>query len=421
MSQSVPPSPIAVLKARSPAGRHPPPRPPKRQMSVILDAPSSLSLTSFSDSENPQKEVKQTSIVACIPKDFNYFWDIVTDGLKWDPAEVAMPSSIQTQYINLIQSNRRFQDDVNVDKWVRGILNEHFADINEHCDDITSGRITKTMGNDFVLSLAEPSTLGFRRFWVDCVIGNQEKHKLARRSVNEFMNIVTPPRPQNSKGGAANAPITGLPVYRKVADKMSGKLDELVRLGRYIAGMVKDIETTPLEFGFRYQPLTPREHEIIDEVIWWAESLVNHYTMEPESRLKAKNFIGLAKSMFSGDRLVPLEVRFKGWGVSEDDQFVGNLPRSSSIPGPSSGRQKALLIRHIYLIERHVSAIWRELFLVIELCLDVQLGCHQWYHVMQDRYHDTVQRIKDTRRKPDMRLYIGLKERRAGKKANRWE
>ncbi|KAF3190877.1 hypothetical protein TWF225_001844 [Orbilia oligospora] len=432
MSQSVPSSPVPSWKARSSASRAPPPQLPKRQISVILDASASSSLSSLislSDSELSRKEEKETSIAACVPKDFNCFWDIVADGLKWDADETTMPSNIQAQLLNLIQSNRKFQHQIGIDIWVRGLLEEHFVDINEHCDEIASGRITKPMGNDFILSLTEPYTLGFRRFWVDCVIGNQEKHKLARRSVNQFVNIVVP-RPQGSSRGTTstfNAPITGLPVYRKVSEKISGKLDELVRLGRYMAGMVKDIETTTLQFGMRYKPLTRKEHDIVDEVIWWAESIVNFYTLDCDSRQKAKNFVGLARSLFSGDRLASLEVRFKEWEISEDDQRIvaGNSssPSSPSLPttGPTKGHQKALLIRHIYLIERHVSAIWRELFLAIELCLDVQLACHQWYHVMQDRYHQAVRKIKDTRSKPDMRLYIGLKERRAGKRMHKWE
>ncbi|KAK6516148.1 hypothetical protein TWF506_006060 [Arthrobotrys conoides] len=429
MSQSVPSSPIPSLKARSSASRPQPPRPPKRQASVISDASASSSLSSLlslSDSELPRKEDKETSIAACVPEDFNCIWDIVADGLRWDPAETTMPQSVQSQLFDLIQANRKFQDQIGIDSWVRGLLEEHFADINEHCDEIASGRITKPMGNSFILSLTEPYTLGFRRFWVDCVIGNQEKHKLARRSVNQFVNIVVP-RPQTSKGATIstfNTPITGLPVYRKVSEKISGKLDELVRLGRYMAGMVKDIETTTLQFGMRYKPLTRQEHDIVDEVIWWAETIVNFYTLDFDSRQKAKNFVGMAKSLFSGDRLPTLEVRFKEWGISEEDQGIvaGNLPSPSLFgTGPTEGHQKALLIRHIYLIERHVSAIWRELFLAIELCLDVQLACYQWYHVMQDRYHETVRKIKDTRSKPDMRLYIGLKERRAGKRMHKWE
>ncbi|KAK6357695.1 hypothetical protein TWF718_002003 [Orbilia javanica] len=436
MPQSLLPSPVSSPEASLPSSGHPPPRPPKRQSSVVLDASVPLtSLTSLSDSEPPRKEVKQTSISACVPEDLNCFWDIVSDGLKWGPSEITMPSNIQTQYLDLIQSNRMFQGYVITDKWVRSLLNEHFADIDEHCDEIVSGRITKPMGNDYILSLTEPTTLGFRRFWVSCAIGNQEKHKLARRSVNEFMNIVAP-RPQSSKevdnSPTSNAPTTGLPVYRKVAEKISGKLDELVRLGRYMAGMVKDIETTSLPFGMKYKPLTRGEHEIVEEVIWWAETIANFYTLEPDSRIKAKDFIGSAKLMLSGDRLAPLEVRFEEWGISEDDQVRAAVkprpstlspssPPSPSSSGPAEGQQKALLVRHIYLVERHVSAIWRELFLGIELCLDVQLACYQWYHVMQDKYRQAVQKIKDTRSKPDMRLYIGLKERRAGKRSHKWD
>ncbi|RVD80183.1 uncharacterized protein DFL_008088 [Arthrobotrys flagrans] len=183
-----------------------------------------------------------------------------------------MPPAIQTQCLSLIQANRKSQDNIRVDAWVRSLLKEHFADINEHCDDIASGRITKPIGNNFVLSLAEPSTLGFRRFWIDCVIGNQEKHNLARRPVDQFVNIVVL-RSHSPKGGPLpniNAPITGLPMYRKVSEKISGKLDELICLGRYMAGMVKDIETIVLQLGMRYKPPTRREHEIVDEVIWWA-------------------------------------------------------------------------------------------------------------------------------------------------------
>ncbi|KAK6535864.1 hypothetical protein TWF281_000114 [Arthrobotrys megalospora] len=429
MSQSAPSSPGSNQKAKPPPVKLPPPRPPKRQTSVMLDVPTSL--VSFSDSEAPRTETNKTSITACVPEYFNSFWDIVNECLKWEPTESAMPLDIQGEYFDLIQLNRKHQEKIRIDTWVRDTLNEHFSDIDEHCDDITTGKIAKPMGNDFVLSLTEPSQLGFRRFWVDCVIGNQEKHKLARRSVNEFMNVVAP-RFQNSRFAPASfssptTPVPGLPVYKKVSEKISGKLDELARLCRYMAGMVHEMETTPLGFGMKYKPLAQEEREIIDGVIAWAESIANCYTFDPTPRQTAIDYVRSAKSRFSGDRLASEEVRFREWGVSEDtvEQQNPGPPHpvsgtTTSLPGPTEGHQKTVLIRHIYRVERHVCAIWRELFLGIELCLDAQLACHQWYHVMQARYHDTVRKIKDTRRRPDMRLYIGLKEQRAGRKLNRW-
>ncbi|KAK6362651.1 hypothetical protein TWF730_000106 [Orbilia blumenaviensis] len=428
MSQSAPSSPTLSLKPRiipiipSRVAPHPP---PKRQTSVVLDTPSSL--TSLSESEAPRKEYQITSIVACIPDNFNSFWDIVADGLSWHPTERTMPPQIQTKYLNLIQINRQLQERIRTDKWVRDLLEEHFVDISEHCDEITSGKVAKPMGNEFVLSLVDPSHFAFRRFWVDCVIGNQQRHKLARRSVGEFMNIAAPRVTAPTNPSTAAAISNRLPVYTMVCENVSGKLDELARLGRFMAGMVNELETVPLQFGMRYQPLTRREREIVDEVIWWAENIANFYPLDPEPRERAKNYVQLARSLFSGDRLIPLEVRFKDWNVSEDGQN-GQIIRppllsGGTAPSPletTDEQRKVLMIRHIYLIERHVNALWRELFLNIKQCLDIQLACHEWYNVMQERYHATVQKIRDTRRRPDMRLYIGLKEQRAGKKLNRW-
>ncbi|KAF3916606.1 hypothetical protein ABW20_dc0103610 [Dactylellina cionopaga] len=395
MSQSAPPTPQFAPR-RAPRGR---------AVSICIESHPDL----------PSPPQNETTIAALIPTDLKDFWDLIIGGaLSWNPARVGMPPEISQMGLALVRYNRFHAEKLEEDGWTRNMLLEHFKDIQQHCDDIASGKVPKPGGNDYVMSLTNPSHQSMRPFWVNCVLGPGQKYEIARISADEFMSALFSEKSKDT-------------VYHQVAESANTKLAEIGRLGRYALALTLRFDNYFMEFGMRYCPLSIDEKKMIEDILRFSEeaSRLNPLNF-PESRQEVMELLKSAKVAFSGDRLKLLAHRYEEWGVWGDDRLPTqeNPPElgvlSNFLPGSTIEQRKAHQIRHIYLVERHINAVWREIFYAIEHCMATQLACHQWVYRMMSEYHETVRKIKEVRKKPDIRLYIALKEQRLGKTLTRW-